>query len=218
VSVILLVRHGQASFGAADYDQLSPTGEEQSAILGRALAARGVRPTRIVAGAMKRHAQTANFATEAAGWGLPLEIDAGWDEFDHLQMLAVHTPPETDEASSEKAAFQRWFEEASAKWTGGQHDDEYDEPFGTFTGRVDAALARLGASLAPADTAVVFTSGGPVSWAATSLLDGDAGLWLKLNPVTVNTAVTKIVIGRRGMTLVSLNDHAHLEPDWLTYR
>lgn len=32
MSAVLLVRHGQASFGAADYDQLSPEGEEQSRI------------------------------------------------------------------------------------------------------------------------------------------------------------------------------------------
>ena len=42
MSSILLVRHGQASFGAADYDVLSPTGHEQSRVLGSALAARGV--------------------------------------------------------------------------------------------------------------------------------------------------------------------------------
>ena len=46
VSRILLVRHGQASFGAADYDQLSPTGHEQSRVLGAALAARGVHRRR----------------------------------------------------------------------------------------------------------------------------------------------------------------------------
>ena len=50
MSVILLVRHGQASFGAADYDNLSPTGHEQSRVLGAALAARGVSPDLVVAG------------------------------------------------------------------------------------------------------------------------------------------------------------------------
>jgi broad specificity phosphatase PhoE len=44
VGVILLVRHGQASFGGADYDVLSPSGERQARRLGAALAARGVQP------------------------------------------------------------------------------------------------------------------------------------------------------------------------------
>ena len=35
---LFLVRHGQASFGADDYDRLSPTGHEQSRLLGEYLA------------------------------------------------------------------------------------------------------------------------------------------------------------------------------------
>jgi hypothetical protein len=59
-----------------------------------------------------------------------------------------------------------------------------------------------------------------VSWVATSLLGGGAELWTQLNPVTVNASVTKVVVGSRGCTLVSFNDHAHLEAQdgLLTYR
>jgi broad specificity phosphatase PhoE len=218
VSRILLVRHGQASFGAEDYDQLSPLGEEQSRALGAALAARGVVPTAVVAGAMKRHGQTASAAREAAGWDLEPTVDDGWNEFDHVQVLSVHTPPESDDSVPERVAFQRWFEEATLRWTRGRHDEEYDEPFDTFTDRVRAALDRLTAGLGPGENAVVFTSGGPVAWAAASLLGGGSDLWLRLNPVTVNTGTSLVVVGRRGPTLVSLNDHAHLSPDHVTSR
>jgi broad specificity phosphatase PhoE len=218
VSRILLVRHGQASFGADDYDQLSPLGEEQSRVLGTALAARGVVPSVLVAGAMKRHGQTAAAACDAAGWDLEPTIDDGWNEFDHVQVLSVHTPPESDDSVPERVAFQRWFEEATLRWTRGRHDEEYDEPFGAFTDRVHTALDRLAAGLGSGETAVVFTSGGPVAWAAASLLGGGSDLWLRLNPVTVNTGTSLVVVGRRGPTLVSLNDHAHLSPDHVTYR
>ena len=60
-----------------------------------------------------------------------------------------------------------------------------------------------------------------MSWVATSLLGGTADIWTQLNPVAINAAVTKVVVGRRGATLVSVNDHGHLEgPDsgLLTYR
>ena len=43
-------------------------------------------------------------------------------------------------------------------------------------------------------------------------------MWMRLNPVTVNASVSKVVVGARGTTLVSLNDHSHLEPDLVTYR
>ena len=47
---------------------------------------------------------------------------------------------------------------------------------------------------------------------------GDGDLWLRLNPVTVNTGVTKLVNGRRGITLLTVNEHSHLAPDAVTYR
>ena len=222
MSRILLVRHGQASFGAADYDNLSATGREQSRVLGAALAARDLRPDVLVGGEMKRHAQTAAGVLDGSGWSTDLTVDSGWNEFDHLQVLAVHSQPSTAEGESEKAAFQRWFEEATLRWTSGDHDDDYDESFVTFTARVETALAQLVRSLPPRGTAVVLTSGGPIAWAVASLLaDATAArtdLWLRLNPVSVNTGVSTVVCGSRATTLVSFNAHDHLPPDLITYR
>jgi broad specificity phosphatase PhoE len=222
VSSILLVRHGQASFGAADYDNLSATGHEQSRVLGAALAARGVSPDLVVAGEMKRHAQTAAGVLEGAGWSADVRTDSGWNEFDHLQVLAVHDQPTTVEGESEKATFQRWFEEATRRWTSGEHDESYDESFTVFTARVGAALARLADTLPRSGTAVVLTSGGPVAWAAASLLAETGAsrtdLWLRLNPVSINTGTSTVVCGSRGTTLVTFNAADHLSPDLITYR
>ena len=86
---------------------------------------------------------------------------------------------------------------------------------------MEVALRRTVERLEPSRTAVVITSGGPISWVAASLLGAGADVWTRLNPVTVNSSVTKVVVGRRGATLVSFNDHTHLEgPDsaLLSYR
>ena len=88
MSVLLLVRHGQASWGEADYDRLSPRGVEQSRLLGAALAGRAVRPDVVLRGSLRRHKQTADAAIEGAGWEVPVVEDAGWDEFDHMSTLA----------------------------------------------------------------------------------------------------------------------------------
>jgi broad specificity phosphatase PhoE len=87
--------------------------------------------------------------------------------------------------------------------------------------RVEAALRRTIDRLEANRTAVVFTSGGPVAWVVAALLDRGAHLWTQLNPVTVNSSVSKVVVGRRGATLVSFNDHSHLEAagsGLITYR
>lgn len=220
MGLILLVRHGQASWGAADYDRLSALGQEQSRALGRTLAARRVTPSRLLAGSMRRHQHTAQLAAQAAGWDTAIGVDDGWDEFDHVQMLEVHGAPAGAELGEQmsRQEFDAWFEAATQRWTAGGHDDEYDEPFHTFTARVDAALRRTAAGLDRGDLAVVFTSGGPISWVVAGLLGGGVDMWMRLNPVTVNGSWAKIVVGGRGTTLVSVNEHGHLEPDLVTYR
>jgi broad specificity phosphatase PhoE len=218
---LLLVRHGQASWDADDYDVLSSVGWEQSRLLGKALAARGITPDVVVTGGMRRHRETAEACLGELGVTVTSEVDAGWDEFDHVAMLGA-SPPDYEGRKPTKAEFQEWFETATDRWTGGEHDDDYDESFAAFTTRVSSALGR--AAERASGTTVVFTSGGPIAWSVASLLSDEtevAGrLWRRLNPVCVNSGVTRLITGRRGLTFVTFNGHAHLDgvPDMLTYR
>lgn len=219
---VLLVRHGQASWGATDYDVLSETGWEQSALLGRAFAARAIVPALSITGGMRRHEETATGCLAELGGAVMTVADPGWDEFDHVSMLARLRPP-FEGREPDRAEFQQWFEDATDRWTGGEYDEEYAESFADFSGRVEEALHRLVDGLG-SRTALVFTSGGPIAWATASLLTDEpaarARLWRRLNPVCVNSGVTRLVTGRRGTTLVSFNEHGHLDgvPDVLTYR
>jgi len=221
---VLLVRHGQASWGAEDYDLLSPLGWEQARLLGAAFALRGLKPEVIVQGGMRRHRETTRAVCEAAGWdGLEVMNDPAWNEFDHLGMLAAHPGPEWADGEPTPEEFQEWFEAASLRWTSGKGD--YPESFETFTQRVTDAFARTSALVGPSATGVVLTSGGAITWIVAHLLTGGAAsdpataaLWGQLNKVVVNSSVTKVVVGRRGATLVSFNEHSHLEGNGLSYR
>lgn len=206
---ILLVRHGQASWDADDYDVLSELGWEQGRLLGRSFAARGIVPDRVVTGSMRRHRETAQACAEAAGWpeSVPIRVDPGWDEYDHVALLAKVPPPHPGELT--KREFQQWIETGLRRWSGEQYDD-YDESFPQFGARASDSMQRLTES----GTTVIFSSGGPISWTAAALLaDGPArvDLWFRLNVVCANTGVTRIVSGRRGTTLVSFNEHTHLD-------
>ena len=55
---LYLVRHGQASLGAADYDQLSPLGVRQSQQLGQYFKQKGLQFEAVLTGTLRRHAQT----------------------------------------------------------------------------------------------------------------------------------------------------------------
>lgn len=207
---VLLVRHGQASWGADDYDVLSETGRRQAAAVGRALAE--VKPDLVVHGAMRRQRDTARIAAEAAGWSAELREDARWDEMDH-QALMDQVEPGFG-GTPDRQQFQAWFERATERWTGGAHDGDYLESWPDFRTRVLAALADL----AEAGTVVVVTSGGPVSAVVTDLLGAGVTTYARLSPVVVNSSVTRVVAGRRGLTLVSFNGHEHLDRELLTYR
>jgi len=233
VSVLLMVRHGQASFGSRNYDKLSERGHEQSRVLGRALAARGIVPGVIVRGGLRRHDETAEGIRAGllaeTGIDVPVEIDPGWDEFDFNHVVQVHKPlyrsrtammADLARTGRPRETFQRVFEEATARWMAGDFDGEYDESFSTFTDRANAALAAASARLDAHRTVLVVSSGGPIGIACSHLLAGDASLWGNLNKVAVNTGVSKVIRGGRGLTLASYNEHTHLEHDreLLTYR
>lgn len=219
---VLLVRHGQASATGDDYDVLSPLGWDQCRALGAALADRGVADPRLVRGDLRRHRESLEALAGAAGWsGDAARVDAGWDEFDHTAVLA--RVPAPFEGRPSRAEFQDWFEDATLRWTSAGADDGYPEPWPAFVGRVEAALART-ASEAGRGTTVVVTSGGVIAACVSGLLDlGDdravrAAVWNRLNTVVVNSSVTTLVVGRRGTTLVSFNEHVHLAAEALSYR
>lgn len=218
---ILLVRHGQASFGSEDYDALSPLGFEQSRLLGENLAARNLAVDTIIGGAMRRHRETAETCAAAAGWtSAELVVDAGWDEFDFLAVLAAHPHDLVGEPT--KAEFQRLFEAATGAWIAGENTSA-GESFAAFTSRVGAALERT-AGLAAGGNVAVFTSGGPIAWAVAQVLsggaDGAADLWVRLNRMAVNSALTRLIAGSRGLNLLSYNEQSHLDgvPGSLSYR
>jgi broad specificity phosphatase PhoE len=222
MGMVLLVRHGQASFGAEDYDVLSETGVAQSKRLGAWLAEAHVVPTAVVHGAMRRQGDTATAMGEGAGWRVTPEVDVAWNEFDHLGVVArgldaVGEPPDL----ADRRSFQRAFERATARWSGGGHDHEYDEPWPAFVARVTEGLDRAGAR---DGVTVVVSSGGPIAIACAALLDPDATaaelprLWNAFNTVCTNTGVTRVITGSSGRRMLTFNEHSHLTRDQVTYR
>lgn len=231
MGVVLLVRHGQASFGADDYDVLSETGWQQSRLLGAWLAERAVKPDLLLRGDMRRHRETAEGMAQgfAESGGRPVEsaVDQGWDEFDHLGVVSAlpRSAPGYPEGELDRRGFQRVFELATSRWTAGENDADYPEPWRAFVGRVRAALDRSCEAAGPGGTVLVVSSGGPIAAACAALVDPDgddpatyARLWARFNTVTVNSSITRVVVGSTGPRLLTFNEHPHLEGDHLTYR
>jgi broad specificity phosphatase PhoE len=221
VPSILLIRHGQASFGSEDYDRLSPIGVRQAQLIARALVGRGVAPRHIVCGSLRRQVDTA--APAASGLDLTPQLDPRWNEYEMDEIIAAHHEPASAPLNLghglSASDFQDILENSLTRWMDGAGRTTAPESWPAFDARIQTALRELADSLEPSTTALVFTSGGVIATVCAGLLGLDSRQLLALNRVTVNTAVTKLAVGRRGLSLIAFNDHAHLEGTGLiTYR
>ncbi|MDQ3405293.1 MAG: histidine phosphatase family protein [Actinomycetota bacterium] len=217
MSAVYLVRHGQASFGQRNYDVLSPTGELQAKVLGEELRTRGLTPSQAWSGSLARQRETARITLASAGFEITAGVDECWNEYDHLGLVRQFAPADRP---VEPREFQALLDQALHSWAAGHPAGDVGT-FADFSASANSALDTVAAGLGSGGTAVVFTSGGVIAAIVARLLGlPDPGL-VTLNRVMVNAAVTKVVHGRSGVSLLSFNEHGHFEGvarDLLTYR
>ncbi|HEV7495264.1 histidine phosphatase family protein [Baekduia sp.] len=224
---ILLVRHGQASYGADDYDVLSETGWRQAEVLAAEHARRGLRFDVVVSGGLQRQRGTAEVLARAGG--TPVEIDPGWNEYDADDVLTHHAQtavrldaePGTAGPSVSSRDFQALLDGALIAWIEAGDAGGAREAWPAFDARVRGAPERLVARLGSGETALVCSSGGVIGAVCAALMGMAPTGLVVFNRVAINTGVARLVSGRQGVTLVSFNEHGHLdglEPSLRTYR
>lgn len=228
---IYLIRHGQASMMADDYDALSDTGVAQSRVVGAWLARRGERFEHVVMGGLRRHAQTAEACLAELGSlaGAPT-VDPALDEYEADGMIARLRPAFADRAvmrawlaeqAHPRRAFQAVFAEAFARWTAAEHPQDYAIAWADFRARALAAVARIAAVCGSGQNALVFTSGGPITGIVQHLLgvpDARAG---DVHFVLYNAGITELLCRPGSLALSYFNAIGPLEAagrEYLTYR
>ena len=233
---IYLIRHGQASFGADDYDVLSPIGVRQAEILGQHLAELGIRFDRCLAGDLRRQQHTASSALEqfsAKGLSVPtLETDSAFNEFDADAVIRALIPamledePEAIDilrnAAQNRAEFQRIFALVIERWLAGTYDTPGLESWLGFVERVQGGLQRILEQADGNQKVAVFTSGGTITALLHLITQIPARQAFELNWQIVNTSLNQLKFRGREVTLASFNSHAHLQllkaPELITYR
>jgi len=159
-------------------------------------------------------------------------VDAGFDEYDHHEMLLRHRPEFADPVKAKRAleqqdpnprkAFQKIFSEAMARWMSGHHDADYRESWPAFRTRCTGALRKLIDGSGASQTAIVFTSGGPITAICQDVLSIPDERAAMLNYGLVNSAMTKLLYQPGRVSLSYLNSFPHLEatgePKNITYR
>ena len=142
---LYLVRHGQASFGAADYDQLSDLGRRQCVRLGEYFAHKGRRFDAVLTGTLKRHAQSLAGIAEGMGWQpAPLALP-GLNEYDSEALIeSIHAGPlaRPDTPEIYRAHF-RLLREALLQWMAGRTQPRGMSSYADFVAGIEAALDHV---------------------------------------------------------------------------
>lgn len=228
---ILLVRHGQASFGSDDYDRLSDAGHRQSARLGDWLARQPQRFDAVHLGAMRRHRETyegIRAAFAAQGHALPEPVvSSELDEFDHQAVLRRFTERHPEHPATavlrgghapEPRAVFALLHTALMAWVAGALDG-VPETWADFQRRTRAAAARLARDAQHGEVLVV-SSGDTISQLAQAALGIDDARAVALNLSLRNSALSELHALHDGLHLGSWNALPHLADDrslWTHY-
>lgn len=213
---IYLVRHGQASFGADNYDTLSPVGHEQARFLGDYFRMRDLEFDRVVIGAMTRHRETlqGTGVLKNKEASLEPEILPGLNEYNFHALIDCHVeqfPSEPPVDLKDPRAFYRLLRLALGAWADGslQHGDAC-ESWAIFEARIRESLRALTAK-ADAKRVLVISSGGAISMLIREVLGLSVEQMIAMNLQTLNTSITRLMFKGDKVRLQSWNGLPHLE-------
>jgi len=223
MATLYLIRHGQASFGQENYDQLSDLGLEQASRLGQVFGQRLPKFDAVCLGTMERHKQTAINCLAGCNQKfdhVEPQFDAQWNEYDHQDILRQFRPEFINskrmmeylaKQANPKMAFEADFNGAIDRWMAGKNDDDYLESWSEFTSRVHRAFNMALSKNSDKKNIAVFTSGGPISLVSQHLLGVPSEKIMQLNWTLLNCGVTKVVSTGSRVFVASLNEHTHFE-------
>jgi len=234
MSLIYLIRHGQASFGHENYDRLSELGHQQSQVLGDYFAQLGVAFDAVYAGTLERQQATARnvMARISGGDGKPpFHIRAEFNEHDTFSIIRTQAQAMIQEDASLSPAlesvftnpdsFQKIHEKAMIRWTCGHFDVPGVETWQSFTQRVQAGINKVMAENGRKKTIAIFTSGGTICSVMRMVLGLSNEITITLARSIRNTSVSLVQYNDQRLGLSFFNSSAHLEllnqPELLTY-
>lgn len=227
MGTLYLVRHGQASLGADDYDNLSELGQRQSLRLGQYFAAKGLQFEAVLSGSLKRHAQTwAGIQSGMAGsdTAAPAVTAAVWpglNEYDSEAVIAsvhpaTHAKPVTPAAYREHFRLLRL---GLRQWASGAVTPHGMPRYSEFVQGICAALDHVRTQ--HTGPVLLVSSGGPIATAVAHTLGTSPETFVELNMRIRNTAVTEFAFNPKRHALLTFNTLPHLDASaytgWQTY-
>ncbi len=221
MGTLYLVRHGQASFGADDYDVLSDLGLRQALRLGEYFKSKGIRFDAAFTGTLQRQVKT--FEGICAGAGLPLQATqlAGLNEYDSQAVIAAIHPHKLEKASTPEMVRShfRLLKDGLKQWAAGVISPRGMPPYTDFVSGITDVLDHIRQT--HEGNVLLVSSGGPIATAVGHVLGCSPETTIELNLRIRNCSVTEFAFTPKRHMLVTYNTLPHLDaPEhatWITY-
>ena len=221
MGTLYLVRHGQASFGADDYDVLSELGMRQAVRLGEYFKHKGITFDAALTGTLQRQINT--FAGICKG--LQVELEAlqwpGLNEYDSEAVIAAIHPHKLEKPTSPEMyrSHFRLLRDGLRQWMDGVVSPKGMPAYRDFVAGVTSALDHVRTT--HTGSVLLVSSGGPISTAVGQVLGTSPETTIELNLRIRNCSVTELAFTPKRHMLVTYNTLPHLDaPEhagWITY-
>lgn len=209
---VVLVRHGQASHGAADYDALSPLGHDQSNRLGEYFQRLDTRFTRVVRGGLRRHRETLEGLFNHIEAPEP-EVDGRLDELDYdtlereyLREIGAEGP------MRERGEWLVHLPRLLDAWMQGRIGS--GESFAGFSARAWAAVSD---AVDPTGRTLVVTSGGVIGVTVARVLRLETEPMADIMLDILNASVHRLTHENGRLRLSLFNATPHLDHSGLDH-
>ena len=221
MGTLYLVRHGQASFGAADYDKLSELGQRQSVRLGDYFRQAGLSFDAVLTGTLRRHLQTYAAIREGGAFDMEAQQWPGLNEFDSEAVIATVYPHKLEKPDTPELYRHhfRLLRDGLTQWMNGVVSPKGMPSYREFQLGITGALDHVRKNYD--GNVLLVSSGGPIATAIGHVLGTTPETTIELNMRMRNSAVTEFAFNAKRHSLVTVNTLPHLEraehASWITH-
>jgi len=211
---LTLVRHGQASFLADDYDNLSDLGQQQAERLGAYWAKKNQKFDAVYLGTLRRHEQTLQGILKHIGPQATPVYRAELNEYDSHAVISCTHPaplPPRDTVEGFKQHF-RILRDGLRQWMDGTVQPTGMPSYQVFADGIMAVAKEICREHTGKNVLIV-SSGGPISTVVGRLLGTMPETTVELNYQIRNTALVEARITPKHLRLMTFNGLPHLDLD-----
>lgn len=221
MATIYLIRHGQASFGARNYDQLSDLGKLQARRTGQYLARAGITFDAVYSGDLSRQRETCELACAELGGGIAHTVDPRFNEIRNDEQVKNLAPLVAAENPAVAALMERGL--GSSKdyqkvidavfnyWVRHDCSTHGIQSWQEYSSLARDALNDVMVTQGGGKTVAVFTSGGTIATLVAQVLGLTGEQTYQFYEPIFNCSVSQLFYSGTRVSLSYFNDRSFLQ-------